>query len=165
MPLPFITDHNQLHKKKYDSNSTDKAKQISGMVLVVGCLFGLLHFIYARIPSLSPRLIPVIHAIDYVALPASLLTGQDQLPWFEKLPRASAGSLLNMFWIGTCLVLTLAYLSNLRLEVITLRQQKILVYLISSICTFLDEMWITQNKFACLSFCYWSIFVCLQQYI
>ena len=85
----------------------------------------MLHFTYTRIPSLSPCLVPVIHSIDYVALPASLLTGQDQLPWFEKLPRASAGSLLNMFWIGTCLVLTLAYLSNLRFIA---KQYKVLIY-------------------------------------
>ena len=95
------------------------------MLLVVGGIFGLLHFTYTRIPSLSPCLVPVIHSIDYVALPASLLTGQDQLPWFEKLPRASAGSLLNMFWIGTCLVLTLAYLSNLRFIA---KQYKVLIY-------------------------------------
>ena len=87
---------------------------IVGTVALMGLVFALVHFTYTRTPILSEQLAPVTHVMDYVASPASLLVNQDGIPWFEALPRASAGSVLNLFWTGTSLVLTLAYISNLR---------------------------------------------------
>jgi hypothetical protein len=91
-------------------------------VVVVGITFAVFYVSYARFGEQA--LTPYTHPLDFVLLPLGMLMMQDRVSWFKHFPKSSAGALLVITWSVGCLILVLAYTSNLRASLIAVEYEK-----------------------------------------